>query len=440
MSELEGRHDAVVIGAGVGGLVAAARLAQAGARPLVIEAEDKVGGRFSTIEVDGFKVPTGAVAIETTGPFWETFGELGIDPELRVPDPPVMVHIRGKDMKPGAAVWQHMIKRVTKTAGKVAENIAKAREGEEPGDEITLEEWAKRYTKSKTLLSMFQGLSAAIFTVNADELPAGVFFRLLRETGGYKSYGFAPNGNVEIAKAIAAEIEKRGGTVVTGCSAGAIEFEGDRAVAVRAKGPGGEERRLEADAVVSNLGPRQTARLIEGPEVEAAFAERAAPVQTTALLALAFSTEEEVVKHPGIWNFTDTERLCNLANLTATCPELAPPGRKLYEAYSAPRPSIGGEFDEAAERELLEADLRKMIPGFAEAEVVLFKAMRGDRAPAQQSVPGRDPEPTTPSPNVVEVGDGVKPYGWIGTTACAQTARTAVDALLAGATLEGAAR
>ncbi len=439
MSSLEGRHDAVVIGAGVGGLVAAARLTMAGARPLLIEAEEVVGGRFSTIEVNGFKVPTGAVAIETTGPFWETFGELGIDPELRVPDPPVMVHVRGKDLKPGAAVWQHMIKRVTKTAGKVAENIAKAREGEEPGDEITLEEWAMRYTKSKTLLSMFQGLAAAIFTVNADELPAGVFFRLLRETGGYKTYGFAPNGNVEIAKAIAAEVEKRGGTVVTGVSAEAIEFEGERAVAVRAKGPDGEVR-IEADAVVSNLGPRQTARLVEGPEVEAAFAERAAPVQTTALLALAFSTEEEVVKHPGIWNFTDTERLCNLANLTATCPELAPPGRKLYEAYSAPRPSIGGEFDEAAERELLEADLRAQIPGFAEAEVVLFKAMRGDRAPAQQSVPGRDPEPTTPSPNLVEVGDGVKPYGWIGTTACAQTARTAVDALMSGAPLEGAAR
>jgi phytoene dehydrogenase-like protein len=438
MSAVEGRHDAVVIGGGVGGLAAAARLTMAGRKPLLIEAEDKVGGRFSTIEVDGYKVPTGAIAVETSGPFWELFGELGIDPELRVPDPPVMVHVRGKDLKPGAAVWQHMIKRVTKSAGKVAENIAKARDGEEPGDEITLEEWTKRYTKSKTLLSMFQGLSAAIFTVNADELPAGVFFRLLRETGGYKSYGFAPQGNIVIAAKIAAEIERRGGTVVTGWSAESIEFDGDRAVAVHATGADGTER-IEADAVISNLGPRNTTKLVAGSEVAEAFAVRSAPIQTTALLALAFSTQEEVVKHPGIWNFTDTERLCNLANLTATCPDLAPPGRKLYEAYSAPRPSIGGEFDEAAERELLEADLRKQIPGFADAEVVLFKAMRGDKAPAQQAVPGRDADVHTPSPNLVEVGDGVKPYGWIGTTACAQTARTAVDALLAEAPLDAAA-
>ena len=54
-----------------------------------------------------------------------------------------------------------------------------------------------------------------------------------------------------------------------------------------------------------------------------------------------------------------------------------------------------------------------------------------DPAPgAQQVRPGYDLDVRTPVPNLVEVGDGVKPYGWIGTTACAQTARTAVDALV----------
>jgi phytoene desaturase len=336
MSAAAGEHDAVVLGAGVGGLVAAARLALAGRRPLVIESADRLGGRFSTIEVDGYRIPTGAVAIETAGPFWEIFGELGIDPGLRVPDPPVLIHVRGHDLKPGAAVWQHMIKRVTKTAGKVAENIAKARTEDEPGDDITLEQWAKKYTHSKTLLSLFQSLSAAIFTVNADELAAGVFFRLLRETGGYKSYGFAPEGNVAVADAIAAAVEERGGRVLTGWTATGIEIEDGRAVAVSATDPDGAEQRLAAEAVISNIGPRQTAGLLAGTELEAEFAERVRDVRTTSLLALAFSSAEEIVPHPGIWAFTDTERLCNLANLTATCPELAPPGRKLYEAYSAP--------------------------------------------------------------------------------------------------------
>jgi phytoene desaturase len=422
-------HDVVIVGGGVGGLVAAARLVLDGHRPLLIEAEDRLGGRFSTIEKDGYKLPTGAIAVETQGPFWETFGELDLDPGLRVPDPPVLIHVRGRDLKPGAAVWQHMIKRVTKSAGRVAEGIAEGRSSD-VDEHQTLEEWTQRYTKSKTVLSLFQSLSASIFTVNADELPAGVFFRNLRETGGYKSFGYAPHGNVAVADMIAQAVVDRGGTVLRGVEATAIEVEGGRAVAVRARTADGAEQRYAARAVISNVGPRNTARLVAGSGAEQAFAERVADVQTTSLLTLAFSADRELIPHPGIWAFTDTERLCNLANLGATCPELAPAGRSLYEAYSAPRPSVGGEYDADAERALLEADLRKMIPGYDDAEVVLFKAMRGDRAPAQQVRPGYDLDIRTPVDNLVEVGDGVKPYGWIGTTACAQTARTAVDALL----------
>ena len=421
-------HDVVVIGAGVGGLVAAARLVLAGQRPLVIEATQRLGGRFSTIEQDGFKLPTGAVAVETSGPFWETFAELGIDPQLQVPDPPVLIHVRGRDLRPGAAVWQHMIARVTKNAGRIAEGIAEGVAGD-ADEAMTLEEWARRYTRSRTVLSLFQSLAASIFTVNADELPAGVFFRNLRETGGYKRFGFAPDGNAAVAEAIADAVVARGAQVMRGTAATALELDGDRVTAVHAERADGTMVRLPAPAVVSNTGPRATARLLAGTRARDAFERRVRDVQTTSMLALAFSTRRPIIRHPGIWAFTDTERLCNLANLGATCPRLAPAGRTLYEAYGVPRPSVGGEYDADAERAILERDLHRMIPGFGEAEVVLFKAMRGDVTPAQQARPGYDLDVRTPIANLVEVGDGVKPYGWIGTTACAQTARQAVDAL-----------
>lgn len=419
----------LVAGAGAGGLTAAARLALEGIPVLVLEAGERLGGRFSTLEVDGFKVPTGAVAIETAGPFWETFELLGIDAGLRVPDPPVMIHVRGRDLRPGAAVWTHMIRRVTKAAGTLAEGITNAR-GAGLEDDITLEQWVKRYTRSKTLLSLFQSLAASIFTVNADELPAGAFFRLLRETGGYKSFGFAPHGNVAIADAIGVAIEARGGEVRRGWCAEEIVTEGDRAVAVVARDPAGATHTIGVDAVVSNVGPRATAAMVRSGPAVAAFAERARPILPSSMLALAFTAEEELIEHPGIWTFTDTERLCNLANLTATCPELAPPGRMLWEAYSCPRPSVGGVFDADAERVMLERDLARQIPGYERSEVVHFKTMRGGLAPAQQCQPGYDPDQRTPLDNVIEVGDGVKPFGWIGTTACAETARRATELLL----------
>jgi phytoene desaturase len=434
---MDAGSDTVVIGSGVGGLVAAAQLLREGDRPLVLEATDRLGGRFSTIEHDGYKIPTGAIAIETSGPFFETFGELGFDPELQIPKPAVRVRVRGRELTAGSAAWEHMIKRVTKSAGKVAESLRRG--GGELGDEMTLEDWTRRYTKSKTVLSLFQSLAASMFTVNADELPASTYFRNLRETGGYKVFGFAPRGNVEIAKAMAAAIEQRGGEVRIGWTATAIEVEDGRAVAVVAKDPDGKEVRLPAKAVISDIGPRGTAELVAGTEVGEAFAERVAGTAPTSMLAISFSTDTDILpKCPGMLNFTDTERLCSLGNLTAMCPDLAPPGRTLYDAYSVPRPSVGGEFDADAERELLEADLREHLPGFEDAEIVHFKVMRGG-LPAQQSAPGNEPSGITPVANLVDVGDGVKPDGWIGTSGCAKSARVAIDALVAARRTEAAA-
>ncbi|WP_346776572.1 NAD(P)/FAD-dependent oxidoreductase [Streptomyces sp. HNM0574] len=51
--------DVVVVGAGVSGLAAAHHLARAGVRVLVLEAEDRTGGRMATDGVDGYRLDRG---------------------------------------------------------------------------------------------------------------------------------------------------------------------------------------------------------------------------------------------------------------------------------------------------------------------------------------------------------------------------------------------
>lgn len=55
----------VVIGAGIAGLTAAYQLKQAGRDVLVLESNDHVGGRMTTVEWEGFKVDSGAKFVTT---------------------------------------------------------------------------------------------------------------------------------------------------------------------------------------------------------------------------------------------------------------------------------------------------------------------------------------------------------------------------------------
>jgi len=77
------RYDVAVIGAGIGGLCAAALLAHRGYHVLLSEKLERVGGRFSTVEQAGFKTPTGAVAVQTRGPMQQVYTEVGAPFEVR---------------------------------------------------------------------------------------------------------------------------------------------------------------------------------------------------------------------------------------------------------------------------------------------------------------------------------------------------------------------
>lgn len=110
----EQHFDAVVIGAGAGGLFAAARLTRQGYRTLVVERLDKVGGRASTDEIDGFKVNNGAIVIEVGGITEQTCREVGARFDIREPTPPILYRIGGKDIDVTGGGWGFLLSKLTR--------------------------------------------------------------------------------------------------------------------------------------------------------------------------------------------------------------------------------------------------------------------------------------------------------------------------------------
>ncbi|MDD5224016.1 MAG: NAD(P)/FAD-dependent oxidoreductase [bacterium] len=75
-------YDAVVVGAGGGGMAAAAKLALGGLKVLVIEQHDKVGGFMSAFERNDYRFEVSLHAMDGMG--IEAFDDLGIDKKVRL--------------------------------------------------------------------------------------------------------------------------------------------------------------------------------------------------------------------------------------------------------------------------------------------------------------------------------------------------------------------
>jgi phytoene dehydrogenase-like protein len=421
-------YDAVIIGAGTGGLCAAARLVASGKKVLVAERLDRVGGRASSELIDGHIVNIGAIAIEIGGVFEETFRLLGVPLDLREPNPATVFYVDGKVINVAKGGWGMLLGTFTKQAAKIGAKFADARSGDLPEAKLTTKQWLDQYTSNETVHAIFRNLCAAIFAANADELPARAFLVYFAQKGAFKRFGFCPRGTVGLWNDLTAEIRTRGSDVWLNAPVLRLHADQGRVTAVDISFNGGS-RRVETSAVISNIGPAATASL---PGAEAFGVDYIARTQRepkpAANIVINFATRERLLDVPGLLTFGKTRRLCNMGELTATCPEIAPPGWHQYVAYAVPQPAIG-DFNEISEIESALEDLRDLFPAFRDAKMLSIRVMRGDW-PAQRSCAGFDMAQDTPLVNLWHVGDAVKDYGDGGTQACAYTARVAAEKAL----------
>jgi phytoene desaturase len=422
--------DVLVIGAGAGGLFTAARLAHQGYRTLVVERLDKVGGRASTDDIDGFKVNNGAIVIETGGITEQTCREVGAAFDIREPKPPLLYRIGGKDVDVTGGGWGFLLSKLTRQGAKLLSGLGAARSDKGlPADEVSTADWVRKFTRNESVQGIFRNMCASVFAVSADELPARVFLTYFTRKSAFKRFGFHPEGTIGLWRALADVVERHGGEVRLGTEVESLAVVDGRVSEAVLRGDCGEQV-ARARVVVSDIGPAATARLTGpdafGPDYLADVKRADRPA---AMISVNFASQERLIDVPGMLSFAVTRRLAYMANFTDLCPEMAPPGWNLYVAAGVPQPSVG-DFDQAAETDGLFADIDDVIPGFGARARVLSTVVTRDDWPPQRAVAGFDLAPATPIPNLWNVGDGVKEYANGGTTACAETAQLIVDQIV----------
>lgn len=427
----ESTFDALVVGAGAGGLFAAARLAHAGYRTLVVERLDKVGGRASTTDIDGFTVNDGAIVIEVGGITEETFAEVGAEFDVRTPEVPVLYRVGGKDLDVTRGGWGMLLSTLTRQGAKLVSGIGAARKDDDalPGSELSTAEWVARYSKNDAVQGVFRNMCASVFAVGSEELPARVFLTYFTRKSAFKRFGFCPDGTIGLWQSLAETVTARGGEIWLSSEVEKLHVTDGRVTGATIRRDGTAVE-VGCRVAVSNTGPAGTVALVGEDALPADYRDQVrAKDRPCSMLAVNFASRERLVDVPGMLLFSKTERLCYVANFTDTCPEMAPPGWNLYVGASVPKPSVG-DFDEEREVALLKKDLGEHVPGFDAARVLSVAVMR-DGWPPQRAVAGYDLQSDTPIANLWNVGDGVKEYANGGTTACAETAALVVDRIKA---------
>lgn len=443
---VNGKYEVVVVGSGVGGLCSAARLAHYGYKVLLVEALERLGGRCSTIEKEGFKMPTGAVALATReGPFFETFKEVGAPFDVREIGPP-SIWIEGQwHQLPEKGQVRAMLTILDKIGADkaklmgvmareaVTEKITVAfhrdREKVDPSNLMSVRDWLKQYTDDERVFQVFHSVTSSLTSVNDFEYPVSHFFRFLSSggQGGLHYVGIAPRGNVELAKALAAAIKAKGGEVWTNSPVEQILIQKGKVTGLLIRKEG-KQFEVKTGVLISDIGPKETIKLTDRSSFPPDFLKQVDELMAVPIVHTLVASDKPLTPVKGVAMVAGVKRVVNSMPLTPFCPELAPPGQHLLVVWGTPA-SSRHHINKEAEFKANMDDIRTVFPDFDKHGRFLHMEARDidDYFPTLRSWMGYDMPQETPIPNLFFAGDGAKPFGWEGTPSCAHGAKLIIE-------------
>lgn len=428
--------DVAVIGAGIGGLCVAARLAHAGYKTIVLERMPILGGRYNYIDYKGYLLPTGAGCIWAgpKDPVYRTLIDVNANVDFETKAvPPQKWRINGKDYEvPGIAGVLGVLSVVCELEGldekRILTALGRAFAWREPSDDITFKDWVLQLTDSKTINNIFQAICVMLVGPNAAEISAGDFFRLARPYVDIDAPMLLPRkGLGVVVDSLAKVIRANKGELFNLMRAQRIIVQDGKATGVKAKGPSGELQ-IEAKVVVSDVGPKKTVELAGEQNFDQGYLKDVRGLKPWAGISYVVASTGPLYDSPGGLYTIDTRRAGMWVDMTLIWPEWAPKGRNWMYFYEGTESAIS--YNIKKEYEAFLADLHDTFPNFEKQKGEILLIHRYDAEwPCLRAWPTADRHRRTPVEDLYNVGDAVIPAGsgWNGGSGAADSARVVAE-------------
>lgn len=361
-------YDAIVVGAGYGGVTAAALCAKAGMRVLLVDKNNQAGGKAQTIRRRGYAYEMWPVLSLPAGEsrFHDLVAELGIedDAPLIVPEGDKAIELK---YLRSDGEWRSYIgpskqaedplalDRLEDTFGVGPDDVQKmlvmmgqiftlTEEDLDGLDETGMLPWMRSFGVAEPVIAYMSAMLNLIFVAPVDLIPASEGIRTMRQLflGGGGRYHRGGYGRV--AEVAAEYVEAHGGTFLTGTRVDKIIVEDGRAVGIWTDA--GEFR---APIVISNAGIQPTVlKLVEEDDVPEDYLKWVDKLEPgLGMVGVRYFLDEPVLETGMIVAFSDeswwdTERyeavqdgdwpdvpLVFAAVITEYDPDLAPDGHQI---------------------------------------------------------------------------------------------------------------
>jgi phytoene desaturase len=424
-------YDAIIIGSGVGGLFAGARLAQAGYDVLILEKLNGLGGRKTSREYKGFQVQTGAVHYHLygdDGPEARTMRELGV-PWKSIPCVPHTIWRVGdkNHIMPEKGGLKHMF-RIAGLSEREQDRLSRifiqALRWREPSDEIMFSDWILQYSDNKVLYAMYDAWVANISGYGADRVSAGEFFREMRCVTSPPSV--MPGGNRGLIDALAGVLKRDGAQIRVRTKVNEIIIEDGRVRGVVVETEDGKTIELKSKVVISNAGPKNTVKLGKRENFDAGFLREVDQLEPAGdCLIIIYVDDKPLFESSGYlsipYEYGGCQRATTICLPGFSDRSLDAPGKYAHHFFAL----IKGDREEDVR--LLKEDIKTFYPKNYDEEKILVTQTYTKERPSYLCIPGTGLDVKSSVENLYMVGDGCSPSPFLGGEACAETARMVAE-------------
>ena len=409
---------AIVIGAGLGGLLSAAKLSGEGWEVEVFERLPIIGGRFTNIPYHGFQLSTGALHMiphGPSGPLARLLRDVGAEVEIVRSKPAAVIRVPRKrgdtDYKFGHKdllfedfkVPFSLVNRL-----KLVYYIISTRKNPPKG--ISFAQWCTDHIDQDWTHRISDAFFGWALSLRAADVPVEEAFEIIENLYRYGGSGVPIGGCKGVTDALVKVIYSHGGVIHTSSEVSSITAGGADGTKAGSVIVCGTEH--IADIIISDIGHEATAGLLQGFEANRKlqdYIRMTSELKPSAGVKICLSSDKPLIGHGGVMLTPYAKRVNGINEVTNIDPGLAPSGKHLAMSHQCVRWEDLDSLDKEIELGL--EDLRDIFAG-KDYEVLLIQSY-SDGWPVNRSPSGADLKNRTPVSNLFVVGDGAKGKGGI---------------------------